>query len=484
MQSKIATHSDLYQTLRKPTAIFGLLFFIILIAIQFYFFELRLLVDGSVSLFLIAVTKTFDVAEDRFMIGFNQVLPVIGANMGVSLKSLAISYLANDVLIYLIAFLLLLLPLKDPLSALILLVGYVATAKYHFFIMTYSAAISWPFMLLLFSVLRHYNWRISKWGVLPLVVSLFYLVFAHPVVTIVFSTIWAYQFMQFNTNKERTKWLIPMGIVTVLFIMKWIDPDPYDVQQLQDVPGISWNRSQWHLARMQKWVPMFYPTLMVAVAFMAYQIKSWLQNKQYGQILVPLGGLGLLLVFYIMFGIPFKYPLGHWANKAFAPTTLLFLYIIADRMRTQNIKLNGKRVNMLIMICALLTVWELSVIVFKVSDTFEQRLVAIHELIDQVPTNERSKFIILDKDIPENSFFELITASEVAVISELFYDFSYTPNIIVNTETKEPALDTLGTDLIYVNTNASIPAGAYEPYFNFKSGEFHEIPFDGAIENL
>lgn len=477
--NKTSTNSDeLFKLLRGQVGLFGLAFFVALFVLNFYLFELRLLVDGSVSLFLMAVTKTFDVAEDRFMIGFNQVLPVIGANLGVSLKSLALSYLANDVLIYLIAFLLLLIPLKDPLSALIFVVGYVATSKYHFFIMTYSVAISWPFMLLFFSILRRKNWQISKWAIFPIVVCMFYMVFAHPLVIIIFASIWAYQFMQFYNNKQRLQWLIPMGIAIVLFVMKWNDPDPYDAQQLQKVGNSAWDKSQWHLAKMQAWVPMLYPTLLIVIGVMLYQITKWIKGGKYLQVIVPLGGLAMLLTFYIALAIPFKYPLGHWTNKAFAPTTLLFLYIIADLFRTRQISLNTSRVKALVIGCTLLTVWELGVVVFKVSETFEQRLLAIHKLIDQAPSDERSKFVVPGDELPENSFFSLVTASEVAVISELFYDLEYTPNLIVDTDTREQAIDTLGAELIFVNPNASIPAGNYEPYFNFKPGKFKEVPLN------
>lgn len=477
MNDPLLLHNNQF-SFRKPIAIIGVLFFAALIYLQFHFFELRLLVDGAVSLFLIAITKTFDIAEDRFLIGFNQLLPVVGANMNVPLKTLAISYLTNDVLIYLIAFLILLIPLKDPLSALILILGYVAVSKYHFFIVTYSLLISWPLMLVFFSVFRKFNWKLGKWGILPMMVSVHYLVFGHPLIVVVFGLIWAYEFMQMTTKKQRLTWLIPMGLMTLLFVLKWLDPDPYDLQQIEKGTSHNWENFNWHFFKQQLLVPLYYPTFVITLLGMLYMLYGWWQKKAYQTMLVPIGALALFAVVYIAFAIPFKFVLGHWPNKAFAPTTLLFLYVIADQLRNSSFSFNSTKGKVLVAACSVLIVWELTVITTKSSKGFEQRLTSIHEIIEQVPNDKRSKFIVDADDVPENSYYAMITASEIAIISELFYDMKYTPNVLVNTANREPVLDTLGRKLIFVNPKAAIPAKAYHPYFNFKPGNYREMPFD------
>lgn len=460
----------------RSVLLLGITFLIAYIWMQYHFFELRILLDSGVRVFLIAFEKMPDVTEQRALLALNQLLPAICAQLGLSLKTIAITYVLNDAIVYPFFFLLFLFYYKEKASAIALIAGYFVAIKYHFFIIPYSVGLAWPLILWLFLLLRTNGFKIkllSKSAVLvAAIVAL--LVFAHPIVAVTTIFIGLHLLVNNNDRSVMRYFSWPIVLFALLMFVKWSDPDPHDMGNVLSIGGKQLGANKANL-KFQLLIPVFYPITALVWTFLIGLMLKWLKQLSWRKLYVPFIAISFTIGVYVLYGIYLDYTLGHWMVKTLTPATLLFIFIIAQEIRELPEVNRAKALKLATFIMLPLVFWEFYVIGFKVAPSFTQRRAVIDKIIEQIPNDSTSKFYMDVRQAPEGSYYPLITTSEIAVIAELYHDLQVTPNVVPLTEQNDWLMDSLKADQFYVNLHSFKTCGDHPPYFVLVPGPYQAI---------
>lgn len=170
------------KSIKGKVLLLGIIGFIILLVAQILLYEERAILDTAHSVFFISNEMSFDATQKRYAIALNQVLPVAYTYIGSSIKGVITAYYVNDFLWYLGFFLVFLFGFKKPAAALALVVGYFTILGPAYFIITYSAPISWPLLIMLSLILTGQILQDQKklrW--LVALVCIFFMAFSNPI---------------------------------------------------------------------------------------------------------------------------------------------------------------------------------------------------------------------------------------------------------------------------------------------------------------
>lgn len=463
----------------RSVLLLGSIFLVAYLWMQWHFFDLRILIDSGVRIFLIALEQFPDVTEQRTLLAMNQLLPAAFAQFGAPLKTIAITYVINDTVIYPFFFLLFLFYYKDRTSTVALIAGYFVAIKYHFFIIPYSVGLAWPLILWLFIIVRQHDYQIRLRSIhAPFVFGLIYLlVFAHPIVAV--TTIFIGLHKLVNSEQRNPFRYFNWPILLFLFFMfvKWSDPDPHDMGNVLSIGGKQMGANIANL-KYQLLLPAYYPITALAWLSMILLLFNWLRQKQWRKLYVPLIALSFTMGVYVLYGIYLDYTLGHWMVKTLTPATLLFIFVIVQHIKTLP-KPTAARIEAITALMLVpLVLWEFTIIAKGVAPTFGQRKEVIQNIVEAIPDDSTSKFYFDTRNAPDGSFYPLITTSEIAIISELYYNKQVTPNLVPITDQNDWLADSLKSDQFYVNLHSFKQCGEFPPYFTIVPGAYKQLELD------
>lgn len=455
----------------------GFVFFGIVLGLQWWLHDLRLLIDGSVSTFIIAADGWFDVAEQRHLIGLNQLFPVIAANLGASIKTIANSYLLNDMIIYPISFLLLLFPLRNPKYALVLMLGYAAVAKYHFFIITYSLLIGWPLVVLFYAFYQHHGFNIPFFSLrmLLLLIIGYFIVYAHPVLAVTFFFWGVYHYFKADNGQQKRKMLYPAAFVGLLLIVKWLMADPYDMHMASSIDPTAYLNLDPYILKMHLLTPRYYPIYALAVPAGLFLSIRGIFRGEWKAHAATIVAIAYLVLVYILYGIYGKWMFGPWMPNAIAAPSFLLVLVVTDYLWPKLLAFNKAKQWVVGIVITLLFCWEFSVVLQHVKSTFEQRFELIASINSQVPNEGWSKYMFIVDKQNEDILYSLITPSELSIWSCLHSIRATTPNIVIVDDVEAKELENFYKDLIYMHENRWFPVNECSPPFNFKEGPFKKV---------
>lgn len=432
----------------------GVLFAIILVVLQFHFYELRLLIDNSINLFMISVDKTFHASENRFMKVFTQVLPVMGARLEVPFSWLPKLYLANDALWYIFGFAVLFFYFKDYEACFALVIGLLAAWKYYFFIIPCCLIISWPMQLMFFSMMRRHDFapKLHSRAFLLMLAMIFFFAFGHPLIFFSFIFIYTYEVIGGSAKISLKKLIVPIGAFTVFLAFKWAKPEQYDMQQIS--AGGASLEGLWNSPFLSEYLKLitYYPLFTLSLLTVSVLMVVWVGQKHYSRALVPAFALVLTIGVFFYYRVYDTHPYGDWFQKMMIPLAYFYAYVIADAIRRMEaIKMERFYKYAGVPILAIVLI-EFGVISFGgISTYFSDRLGMVEELIDAIPEEHHSKYYMLTTDLEPNSMANYISPMEIVVISSLKSDRVNTANLLVVSPEEEHELLSFCNESFYIN---------------------------------
>lgn len=475
---------------RKGFAIMlGVLFTILLVGLQFHFYELRLLIDNSINLFMISVEKTFHASENRFMKIFTQLLPVMGARLDVPFEWLPKLYLANDALWYIFGFGVLFFYFKDYEACVALVIGLLAAWKYYFFIIPCCLIISWPVQLMFFSMMRRQGFapKMHSRAFLLMLIMIFFFAFGHPLIFFSFLFIYAYEVIGGTTTISLKKLIVPIGAFFAFLAFKWAKPEQYDLQQIS-VGGASlkgiWSSPFWgDYFKLLYYYPLFTLILLVVIGL----IVVWVWQKQYARAAIPAFALLFTLGVFFYYRVYDTHPYGDWFQKMMMPLAYFYAYILADsirRLKAEQVERFYKFAGVPILLLVLV---ECGVIGFGgISNYFNDRLVAIDGLIEAMPDEAHSKYYLLSTDFNDGDIAHYISPMEIVVMDALRHHRTYTPNLLVVKPDEEPMLTSSCADNFYINyvwMGHIKHINDVNVYHQYLPGSYKHININAAADN-
>lgn len=439
---------------RRFTMLMGVLFAIFLILLQFHFFELRLLIDNSINLFMISVDKTFHASENRFMKIFTQILPVMGARLDVPFSWLPKLYVANDALWYIFGFAVLFFYFKDYEACFALVIGLLAAWKYYFFIIPCCLIISWPVQLMFFSMMRRHDFapKVQSRAFLLMLIMIFFFAFGHPLIFFSFLFIYAYEVIGGTTKISIKKLIVPLGAFFSFLAFKWAKPEQYDMQQIS-AGGASLD-GFWTSPFMSEYLKLiyYYPLFTLSLLLVVVLMIVWVKEKQYARAIVPTFALMLTIGVFFYYRVYDTHPYGDWFQKMMMPLAYFYAYVLADTIRRMEVSSMERLYKVAGLPILVLVVIEFGVIGYGgISSYFNDRLAEIEKLIKILPKEQHSKYYILNSDIEPGGIANYISPMEIVVISAIKSEREYTPNLLVVAPEEETQLTSFCTENFYIN---------------------------------
>lgn len=159
--------------------IFPLSVFAVLIFLSAVFYHERLLVDSGYYLMRVINSRLPWVEHQRFILILSQVLPVIGVNLVVPLKTVLLLYSLNHVLFPLLIFFFSFFIFRNQFSGIMLILLQVAGLVTGFLVPMFELYYAAALLVLFASVL--YSGSLNKYHYLLLIVIAFFVTSSHPV---------------------------------------------------------------------------------------------------------------------------------------------------------------------------------------------------------------------------------------------------------------------------------------------------------------
>jgi len=179
--------------------------------------------DAGFMLFDMANTGQFPSSQNRFIIYLLNLLPLFSIKLGLPLKAVVISWNLNYSLFYLLTFLIVIKPLKDPFTAFFILFVHLFTMAAQNYNIADEIIPSAALMAVFLSVIR-YPGSIRKIFLYPAYLFLlFFTVFGHILVPLSFLLAGIYYVVANyeNSLKKVRKKLIPGGIFLVFLVLRF-----------------------------------------------------------------------------------------------------------------------------------------------------------------------------------------------------------------------------------------------------------------------
>lgn len=441
-------------TRERFALLLGILFAIALIFFQFYFYELRLLIDNSINLFMISVEKTFHASENRFMKIFTQILPVMGARLDVPFSWLPKLYLANDALWYIFGFGVLFFYFKDYEACFALVIGLFAAWKYYFFIIPCGIIISWPLQLMFFSMMRRNNFapKLNSRAFVIMVAMLFFFAFGHPLIVFCFMFIYLYEVTGGAQQVAIKKLIVPIGTLGAFLLFKWINPDMFDMQKINNTGGSL--QGFINSTYLKEYATLYYtyPLFSISVLVVLVFVVHWFYTKQYSRTIMPIVAMLLTLFAFVYYKVYDTHPYGDLFQKIMIPIAYFYAYVITDSVRRLKMPEMQRFYKVAGIPILALVVLEVGVIAKGgISSYFNKRLDNIEALISVLPDEAHSKYYVLSSDLEDSSLALSISPMEIVLIAEMKHNKHYTPNLLVVRPDEVDYLQSFCNDNFYIN---------------------------------
>jgi len=229
------------KSVRNDVLFLGLLYFLLTTVYSLIHYQEKFILDGYSHIFHIANYKSFVSAAQREIMYLQQLIPVIVANLGGSLKAIMISYVLSVHLLYVLAFLILTLFFKDLYSSILLVLIHFKGIPYNCFMMVEELLPGACCVILFLSAIRNFDRFKSRVSVvLFLSFMLLLIVRSHPIAIVCLAVTAP---LLLFTNRQffiRERKIVFSGIVILGVIAgaKFLFLNSYDLQTLSNMKSI------------------------------------------------------------------------------------------------------------------------------------------------------------------------------------------------------------------------------------------------------
>lgn len=318
-----------------------LTFSIVLLTCFSWIFALERIIsaDTATYLFNMINSKSFFFGSHRFIAALTQVPTLIAIHLDAPLNLLIKVYSLSMFLLHAIMFLIILYVFKDRKTSIVFLFSHLIAGSLLFYypVSEYQMGLSW--MLLLYSYVNKFKLieqRKVKYFIFP-IVSLFFILYAHPLSIIFFSFLIAYSFIN-NHFKNFKKYFFVLLIIGAIYISKYlifplpnVTKDINLINELTLFPHHKWNIF-WQYTKSYNFVFVILSIVNVIALFF---------TKNYRNLIFYIGFMSVHLYMCLMKQDVFRY---NWysehINLALAfVTALVFIEQVWNLVKKEEIKL-------------------------------------------------------------------------------------------------------------------------------------------------
>lgn len=209
----------------------GLLFFLFSAIYSIIFYQEKFMIDATSFLFTITNDEWFPSSQQREVMYLQQFFPVIMVKLGASLKTVMISYVVNNYLLYFIIFSIIVLFLRDIYAAIFFLIVQIGASPVSYFLIGAELIPGCALAILLISTLLNIDHIKHKKTAYLLTLTLVFLTIrSHPLVTVCFFAMLAIFYIdnKIKFNKNKILYSVLISISVLLMIQKSININEYE----------------------------------------------------------------------------------------------------------------------------------------------------------------------------------------------------------------------------------------------------------------
>ena len=255
------------KSIRSEIFRIGTLYFILTSFYSLWHYEEKFIVDGYAHIFHITNFKTFVSAAQREIMWLQQMVPVLLAQFGASIKVVMLSYVGSVSILYFLGFYVVIQYLKDAPSAILYLLVHYKGDPYNYFMMVEELLPGACASVILLSAIRNFEVFPNRFtGVLFLMILALMVVRSHPLAIICFGLSVPILFFSNRDFFEKEWKLVLLAISggTVIFISKILYLNPYDVDTLSHMKSYS-----------QSLVEMLNPSYLSGLLFYTFYTRKF-----------------------------------------------------------------------------------------------------------------------------------------------------------------------------------------------------------------
>lgn len=210
------------------------IFFAFLLLLSICFYKERCLGDSCWRVFCLINRQNFCPSNNRWILALVQILPLIGVQLHLQLKTILQLFSVGDTLVFYFLFLVTFFWLKDRYSALSIIIAYVlALSDVYFLFSDLEKHLQLPFIIAAASLQRSTKFHTIP-GFLVYVFFLLIIFFGHPVGIIGFLLLFTWQF----NWRDKTVWASVLFILFIAFT-RFSTFDQYEQIRVNDLSSFS-----------------------------------------------------------------------------------------------------------------------------------------------------------------------------------------------------------------------------------------------------
>tara|TARA_R110002072_G_scaffold288210_1_gene454307 strand:- start:2910 stop:4664 length:1755 start_codon:yes stop_codon:yes gene_type:complete len=358
--------------------------FIMLIILSIFLYKQRFFADSAYFFFHSINSGWFHIEHSRLLLGFSQIIPIIGYHLGLPLKHLMLSYSAGVELIYYLLFIFLVYKLKDLAAGVSLLLIHLIGQLWLFHVPSLEICHGAALAIVFYSILRSGKYKDDKWLILLLLIE-WLILFSHPANLFLIPFLIAFDYLNRGWQQR-----IHLSIIFFFFIgvvIRLVSMGQYDQAKLQNSNGIFTSGaidSNYWPDVFQVFVE-FYPELLV---FMLIILSYFIFKRALKKIALFLGSLVILIV--LISAIERINQFGFYTEALISPIVFLIVFIVLHEVwKNTSATIQSLGLIFFVGIAIFRVFW-----ILDFGKTFDQREQQLNHLVDYAQTVGHSKLLL------------------------------------------------------------------------------------------
>lgn len=358
--------------------------FLLLIALSIVLYKERFYADSAYFFFHAINSGWFQIEHGRLLLGFSQLIPIIGVHIGLPLKYLMLSYSAGVELLYYMLFLLLVYKLKDLSAGISLLLIHLIGQLWLFHVPSLEICHGAALSLVFYSILRSGKYKDDKWLILLLLIE-WLILFSHPANLFLVPFLIGFDYLKRGWQKRIH--LSTIFFFGIALIIRLVSMGQYDQAKLQNSNGIfttdSINPNYWPEV-FQVFLD-FYPELL---AFTLIIIGYFLYKRSFKNALLFIGSLFVLLV--LISAIEQISQFGFYTEALISPLVFIVVFVLLYEVwKNSSERFQSIGLVVFLSIAVVRVFW-----ILDYGQLFKQRAEQLNHLVDHAQILGASKFVI------------------------------------------------------------------------------------------
>ena len=226
------------RSIQKDIFHIGVLYFILTSFYSLWHYEEKFIVDGYAHIFHITNFKTFVSAAQREIMWIQQLVPVIMANLGASIKTVMLSYVSSVFILFFLGFYIVIQYFRDAPSAILYLLIHYKGDPYNYFMMVEELLPGACVVVILLSAIRNFDVFPNRLtGIIFLFVLILLVVRSHPLAVICLGLSIPILFFS-NRDFFKKEWkLVLLALMSgiIFLILKILFLNQYDIETISNM---------------------------------------------------------------------------------------------------------------------------------------------------------------------------------------------------------------------------------------------------------